>query len=174
MQSATAPRRSNLPDRPNHHLLPQIGDGWIGFIAAAWRLVLPASISLLVETNSLFLIAGNRSRQLRKCSGTSALAPAGESDIREIPCTFPIDQGTARETSSPQTPPTAIESVLLETLTREVRWSPKTPCVRGVLGAGLWRGWTGDGGLAAWKRPDSVFVSVAKLGGSLSIRLGEI
>ncbi len=88
------PGGPNLPDRPNSHLSPKIGDEWIGSIVAAWRPASSARISLLVEKNSLLLITGNRSLRLRKGLGISALAPAGESDIREFPCSFPIDQGT--------------------------------------------------------------------------------
>ena len=69
-------------------------DGWIGPVAAALRPASPARISLLVEKNSLLLITGNRSLWLRKGLGISALLPAGESDIGEFPCSFPIDQGT--------------------------------------------------------------------------------
>ena len=53
----------------------------------------PARISLLVETNSLLLLTGNWPLQPWKDAGNSALFPAGESDIGEIPCTFPVDQG---------------------------------------------------------------------------------
>ena len=53
----------------------------------------PARISLLVETNSLLLITVNRSLRLWKGLGISALVPAGESDIGEFPCIFPVDQG---------------------------------------------------------------------------------
>jgi len=56
--------------------------------------VAPTGISLLLETNSLIEITGNRSLWLRKGSGISALATAGESDIGKVPCTFPTDQGT--------------------------------------------------------------------------------
>ena len=53
----------------------------------------PARISLLVETNSLLLLTGNCPLQPWKGAGISALFPAGESDIGEIPCIFPVDQG---------------------------------------------------------------------------------
>jgi hypothetical protein len=55
--------------------------------------VAPARISLLVETNSLLLLTGNWPLQPWKGAGISALFPAGESDIGEIPCIFPVDQG---------------------------------------------------------------------------------
>ncbi len=53
----------------------------------------PARISLLVETNSLFLLTGNWPLQPWKGEGISDRFPAGESDIGEIPCIFPVDQG---------------------------------------------------------------------------------
>ena len=53
----------------------------------------PARISLLVETNSLLLLTGNWPLQPWKGAGISARFPAGESDIGEIPCIFPVDQG---------------------------------------------------------------------------------
>ena len=66
--------------------------GWLH--RRSWGPASPARISLLVETNSLLLIAGNRSWLLRKGLRISALVPAGESDIDELPCSFPKDQGT--------------------------------------------------------------------------------
>lgn len=53
----------------------------------------PARISLLVGTNSLLLLTGNWPLQLWKGAGISALFPAGESDIGENPCIFPVYQG---------------------------------------------------------------------------------
>ncbi len=67
---------------------------WIGSIAAAWRPMLPARISLLAETNSLLLITGNWSRRPWKGSGILALVPAGGSGVGDFPCSFPIDQKT--------------------------------------------------------------------------------
>jgi hypothetical protein len=55
--------------------------------------VLPAWISLLVETNSLLLLTGNWLLQPWKGAGIQALFPAGESDSGEMPCIFPVDQG---------------------------------------------------------------------------------
>jgi len=75
-------------------LLASMVDGWIGSIAAAWRPVSPARISLLAKTNSLFLITGNLRLWLRNCSRILALVQPREPGFGEFPCSFPIDQGT--------------------------------------------------------------------------------
>lgn len=53
----------------------------------------PARISLLVETNSLFLITGNLALWRRERSEILDQIAPRESDIGEIPCIFPVDQG---------------------------------------------------------------------------------
>ena len=97
------PRSRNLPDGPNAHLLPELGDGWVGPIAAPWRPALPPRNSLLLErgslfapANSLFLAAGNSSLIPRSGSKISAHPPPGGPDFREIPCIFPAYQGIGR------------------------------------------------------------------------------
>ena len=97
------PRSRNLPDAPNAHLLPELGDGWVGPIAAPWRPALPPRNSLLLErgslfalANSLFLVAGNSSLTPRSGSKISAHPPPGGPDFREIPCIFPAYQGIGR------------------------------------------------------------------------------
>jgi hypothetical protein len=65
-------------------------------MAQAWRPVSPARISLLIETNSLFLITGNPSLRLRKRLEISVLVTPGEPNRGEFPCIFPGDQGIGR------------------------------------------------------------------------------
>ena len=80
-------------------------DEWSGSIAAAWRLVSTARISLFFETNSLLLIAGNLSLWQRKSRGILDLIATVEPHIGKFPCIFPIDQGnTRRDEFAPDCP----------------------------------------------------------------------
>jgi hypothetical protein len=84
-----------------------------------------ARFSLLGETNSLFLVTGNPSLRLRKCSGNSALDSPAASRMGALPCIFRGYQGIAPETSSPPTPPTAIESAVAETFPIHLKMVPE-------------------------------------------------
>jgi hypothetical protein len=83
-----------------------------------------------------------------------------------FPCISLVIRDLAEETSPPQTGSTAIQSAAGTRVDPETQWFPRG------FGRLAWRSRTGDRGLRAWKTPRSVFVSVAKLGGSdsLSIR----
>ncbi len=130
----------------------------------------PARISLLVETNSLLLITGNRSLRLWKGLGISALVPAGESDIGEFPCSFPVDQGFGLQRRVRSRLPAPPFSPRLQRLcTRYPRPSQKLPRFRGVLGEGHSRIRTGDGKFRADSGQLVAFISVAKFGGSDSL-----
>ena len=74
----------------------------VGSIAAACRPVPAARTSLLVETNSLFVITGNLPLPLWKGVGILALIRPGESDFGRVPCIFPAHQGSrARDEFAP-------------------------------------------------------------------------
>ena len=66
----------------------------VGSIAAARRPVPAARTSLLVETNSLFLMTGNLPLPLWKGLGISDLIRPGEFDFGRFPCIFPAHQGS--------------------------------------------------------------------------------
>ncbi len=66
----------------------------VGSIAAARRPVPAARTSLLVETNSLFLMTGNLPLPLWKGLGILDLIRPGESDFGRFPCIFPAHQGS--------------------------------------------------------------------------------
>jgi hypothetical protein len=96
------------------------------------------------------------------------------------PDKFPVSSQQIRdldpETGSHQTACTAILSAFTETYDARARVGPQTPWFRGVLGAGRGESEAGDCGLRDWKTPQSVFVSVATFGGSVSpwIRPSEV
>ena len=97
-----------------------------------------AEISLLVATNSLFLITGNLSLRLRNRLGIFTFDMSAEPIPGGFPCTFQADQGIAPETSSPHTPPTAIQAAPAETVSNypdSVREVPAIP--RGFGDVGL-------------------------------------
>jgi hypothetical protein len=64
-----------------------------------------ARFSLLGETNSLFLVTGNPSLRLRKCSGNSALDSPAASRMGALPCIFRGYQGNgSRDEFAPDSP----------------------------------------------------------------------
>jgi len=61
-----------------------------------WRRYSPPAISLLVEKNSLFRIAGNSKLRLWKRWGILDLIHSTTPETEEIPCIFPAKQGSVR------------------------------------------------------------------------------
>ena len=84
--------------------------------------------------HSLFSITGNSTLLVWKCSRISARVLPGRSSSGEFPCTFPVEQGIAPETSSLQSPPTATESARAETSWSKREMIRKNPRFRWVLG----------------------------------------
>ncbi len=134
-----------------------------------WRAVSLARISLLVGMSSLFLITGNLSLRLRKGFGISVLDPPAEAGFEGFPCTFPAEQGFPAQRRVRDRLAAPPFSLLVQ------RFPARTPArleksrrFRGVLAVGPSRIPPGDRGFRAWRTPRPVFVSVAKLGGSVS------
>ena len=114
------------------------------------------TISLIIEINSLFRITGNLTLRPRKCSGISDLIRSGGLISEKFPVFSRLNRDPPPETSSPQTPPTAIESSESETFTAQHQATRKNTRFRGVLGVGLWEteaetsGWHESGGMG-WR-----------------------
>jgi hypothetical protein len=95
------------------------------------------SNSLLVGMSSLCLATGNLSLRARNRTGISAPALPKAPVFRQIPCTFPADQGIVAETSLSQTPPTAMKSPRAEPFSAQGQSARKSRRFRGALGVRL-------------------------------------
>jgi hypothetical protein len=96
--------------------------------------------------------------------------PAEKPGSRQIPCIFPADQGSPaeRRVRNGLVPPPF--SLRPRRLPARTEGRPgKSPRFRGPWPFRFWRSRTGDCGFRAWKTPQSAFVSVAELGGSVSL-----
>ena len=94
--------------------------------------------------------------------------PFGQTDeIREdFPVSPLLSRDSRAETSSPQTPPTAIESVVAETPPKHLVMAREIPAIR-RLGSGESEPETAD------YEPPRAVISVGKLGGSESLKVSQ-
>ncbi len=140
------------------------GTGW--HHRRSLEAVSPAAISLLVEMDSLLLIAGNPSLLPRKDRGISDLIRFEKSQIGEIPCIFPAKQGSVpRDEFAPDSPHrhSVCHSREFEVGARGVREIPAIP--RG-FGRGRSRTRSGDGRVARPMAPSPSIFSAGDSGGS--------
>jgi hypothetical protein len=121
-------------------------------MTAARMPVSPDGISLLLEKNSLFVIAGNPSLRQRKGMRISALAPSRQSSCGGNPCISPAHQGLQhRDEFPPDCPHRQLVRVTGDG-DAGMPMAPKTPCIRGVLGEGPGEGEPETGGCGLGRR----------------------